>query len=205
MTTAAPPASRIAIPEASPASSLDAGTVARLRTIRWVGFDVDGVLTDAGVYVGDGPDGPIELKRFDIQDGLGVKMLQWAGLSVAFVSGRVSPASVRRARELGVPLHQDDGAQKVAAIGRLLDESGGGWDRAAFVGDDLPDLAVLRRVALPVVPANGTGDAKAAASLVLTRRGGGGAVREFCEWLLRARGEWDALVERYVADRTGGA
>ena len=76
------------------------------------------------------------------------------------------------------------------------------WEEAAFVGDDLPDLAILRAVALPVVVANASPDARAAAALTLTRSGGNGAIREFAELLLRARGEWDALVEWYVRTRS---
>ena len=175
------------------------------RAIELVVFDVDGVLTDAGLYVFvDETDNPRELKRFDIQDGLGIKMLEWAGLPVAIVSGRVSPATAARATELGVRwIHQDGDAQKVPAIRGMMRELGIGWTQVAFLGDDLPDLAALRLVGLPAAVANAVPEVMAAARWTATRGGGHGAVREFVEALLRARGEWDDLVERYVQERSG--
>jgi 3-deoxy-D-manno-octulosonate 8-phosphate phosphatase (KDO 8-P phosphatase) len=106
-------------------------------------LDVDGVLTDGGIYVGALPGGEsIELKRFDLQDGVGVKLLQAAGLQVAIVSGRVSRATELRAQELGIEeCHQDGGAQKVRVIQDLLDRRGLTWAQVAMLGDDLPDLA----------------------------------------------------------------
>jgi 3-deoxy-D-manno-octulosonate 8-phosphate phosphatase (KDO 8-P phosphatase) len=175
------------------------------RKIRLVIFDVDGVLTDGGVYMGILPDGePVELKRFDIQDGLGMKLLEGAGVEVAIVSGRVSHATSARARELGIrECHQDGGAQKVRVIQRLLDDRGLDWSQVAMLADDLPDLAVLRRVGLPATVANATDVARRESLWQATRAGGGGAVREFCEALLRARGDWEEQVESYVRARDG--
>lgn len=172
------------------------------RGIRFVGFDVDGVLTDGGIYLGDAAGQVVELKRFDIQDGVGIKLLQKAGIITAIITGRVSQAVAIRARELGVDdVIQDPHARKLPALKRILELHGVGLDEAAFVGDDLPDLSVLEAVALPVVVANATPDAIRVAKLRLERRGGGGAVREFVELLLRARGEWDQLVQAYVRSR----
>ncbi|HEX7120847.1 MAG TPA: HAD-IIIA family hydrolase [Gemmatimonadaceae bacterium] len=172
------------------------------RRIRFVGLDVDGVLTDGGIYIGDVDGRRMEFKRYEIQDGLGIKMLQRAGIITAIVTGRVSESVALRARELGVDdVVQDPHARKLGAVRRMLDRHGIGWDETAFVGDDLPDLPVLREVALPVVVANATADARRAAKLRLTRRGGEGAVREFAELLLRARGQWNELVEWYVQTR----
>ena len=175
------------------------------RRIRLVILDVDGVLTDGGVYVGELPGGePLELKRFDIQDGLGVKLLQWAGVEVAVVSGRMSRATEIRARELGIEeCHQDGGAQKVRIILRMMEERGLDWSQVAMLGDDLPDLAVLRNVGLPAVVANATEEAGKVAVWQASKAGGRGAVREFCEALLKARGDWEAQVERYVEARSG--
>lgn len=169
---------------------------AKMQAVRLVGFDVDGVLTDAGVYVG--PDG-LEAKRFNIQDGLGIKLLQQAGLDVVFVSARHSDASSARARELRVPLHQGNGLPKKAIVQRLLDERGLTWEQFAFVGDDLVDIPLFQRCAVAVAPANAVAEAKAAAHHVLTLGGGYGAVREFIEWFLRQRGEWDATVAEFLA------
>lgn len=170
--------------------------------VKFVGLDVDGVLTDGGIYLGDVAGQRLEFKRYDIQDGLGIKMLQQAGIVVAIITGRVSESVTLRAAELGVDeLVQDQHARKVIALREILERRGMTFDDAAFVGDDLPDLGVLRQVGLPVVVANCTDEVFRIARLRLTRSGGQGAVREFAEILLRARGEWDDLVEWYVASR----
>jgi 3-deoxy-D-manno-octulosonate 8-phosphate phosphatase (KDO 8-P phosphatase) len=173
--------------------------------IRLVILDVDGVLTDGGVYVGELPGGEVlEMKRFDIQDGLGVKLLQWAGVEVAVVSGRISRATEIRARELGIEeCHQDGGAQKIRVIERLMEQRGLSWSQIAMLGDDLPDLAVLRRAGLPAVVANATEEALKVAVWRGNRKGGSGAVREFCEALLKARGDWEDQIEAYVLARSG--
>ena len=173
------------------------------RRIRLVGLDVDGVLTDGGIYLGDVNGARMEFKRFDILDGLGIKMLQLAGIEVAIITGRVSDAVALRARELAIiDVIQDTHARKLPALRKLLAAKGIQENEVAFVGDDLPDLAVLRVVGLPVVVANCTEDVARLGALRLTKNGGRGAVREFAEVLLRARGEWDALVERYVTSRS---
>jgi 3-deoxy-D-manno-octulosonate 8-phosphate phosphatase (KDO 8-P phosphatase) len=177
------------------------------RRIRMVVLDVDGVLTDGGIYLGATASGEaVELKRFDIQDGLGVLMMRSAGLKVAIVTGRVSEAVRLRAEELEVDdLHQDRTADKLKAVSAILERNGIEWDETAFVGDDLPDLVVLRRVALPAVVGNAASDARACAVWHGRRRGGHGAVREFAEALLTARGEWSDAVEAYVREREAAA
>ena len=172
------------------------------RRIRCVLLDVDGVLTDGGVYVGETEDGrAIELKRFDIIDNVGVHMLKRAGLRVAIVSGRVSPATRVRARELEIECEQSDGGFKLAAADQLLARYGLRWDEVAFLGDDIPDVALLRRAALPVVVANASREAKAVAAYQTGSPGGRGAVRELAEVLLRARDEWNGLMEEYLRER----
>lgn len=172
------------------------------RRVRFVGLDVDGVLTDGGIYLGDVGGTRFETKRYDIQDGIGIKMLQRAGIVVAIITGRVSESVALRARELGVDeLVQDAHARKLPSLRRILKARDISIAEAAFIGDDLPDLGVMREVGLPVVVANCTEEIFQAARVRLTRKGGDGAVREFAELLLKARGEWDALVEAYVASR----
>jgi 3-deoxy-D-manno-octulosonate 8-phosphate phosphatase (KDO 8-P phosphatase) len=174
------------------------------QRVRLVIFDVDGVLTDAGVYVGNAPDGaPVELKRFDIQDGIGIKMLMWAGLDVAIVSGRFSEATSIRARELGIAeCHQEPDAHKLKVVEALLTRKGVAWDEVAMIGDDIPDLAVMRRVGLRAAVGNATPPIVAIADWQATRPGGRGAAREFCDALLSARGVLDEVVERYVEERS---
>lgn len=173
------------------------------RSIRLVALDVDGVLTDGGIYLGAADGKPVELKRYEIQDGLGIHFLQRAGVRVAIVTGRVSESVRLRAAELGVEdVAQDPQAQKLPAFLSILDRHGIAPSEAAFVGDDFPDLAVMRLVGLPVAVANAVPEIKAACALTLSRCGGAGAVREFVELLLKARGDWETVTEQYVAERS---
>jgi 3-deoxy-D-manno-octulosonate 8-phosphate phosphatase (KDO 8-P phosphatase) len=178
------------------------------RRIRVVGLDVDGVLTDGGVYLGATTTGgidptPFEFKRYDIQDGLGLHMLRAAGLHVVIITGRVSESVAMRARELGVSaVVQDPHARKLPALRRILADLGCALEEVAFLGDDLPDLSVMRSVGLPVAVGNAVAEVRRTALLQLVGTGGRGAIREFAEALLEARGEWMDLVERYVASRS---
>lgn len=173
------------------------------RRIALVAFDVDGTLTDNGVYIGTlpGDAARVELKRFDIQDGLGIVMLRRAGITVAFVSARHSEATALRAAELGVTLvRQGKGLRKVPEVHAIADTLGITVADVAFMGDDLADIAIMQQVGLAVAPRNAVAEVLDVATLVLQREGGRGAVREFAELLLRARGQWDDLVSAYVAD-----
>ena len=177
------------------------------KRIRLLALDVDGVMTDGGIYLGATDAGErVELKRFDIQDGLGIRLVREAGIKVAIVTGRESHAVRLRAEELEVDeVHQDRGAAKLRIVEAMLERLGIGWEETAFVGDDLPDLAILRRVGLPAVVGNATADARACAAWTARAHGGRGAVREFAEALLGARGEWAERVEAYVRCREEGA
>jgi len=177
------------------------------RRVRLVIFDVDGVLTDSGVYIGELPDGsPVELKRFDIQDGLAIKLLIATGMPVALVSGRVSAATALRARELGIEeCHQVSGAMKMPVVRNLLARNGVSWDEVAMLADDLPDLPVFRRVGLPVAVGNATPELVRDAIWQTRARGGRGAVREFVRALLIARGEWENVVQGYCDARSDDA
>lgn len=173
------------------------------RRIRLVVLDVDGVLTDGGIYLGAAGGESLEFKRYDIQDGLGIRFLREAGIRVAIITGRVSDSVRLRAGELEVDdLVQDRKARKLPALVRMLSEHDIALEETAFVGDDFPDLGVLRRVGLPVAVANAVPEVTDACAVRLSRRGGHGAVREFVELLLKARGEWETVVESYVASRS---
>ena len=170
------------------------------RRLKLVGFDVDGVLTDGGVYIGQAADHPVELKRFHIHDGLGIKLLRQAGLLVVFASARSSEATTLRARELKVDdLVQDN--RKLPAFEAVLERRGVSWDECAFVGDDFPDLLVLRRVGLPIAVANAVPEIRAIVRHVTAAAGGQGAVREVAEAILKARGDWDAVFQKYLEER----
>ncbi|MGE5759186.1 MAG: KdsC family phosphatase [Gemmatimonadota bacterium] len=178
---------------------LDASLARRLRL---VALDVDGVLTDGGIYLGRVGDHAVELKRFDIQDGLAVLLLRAAGITVVLLSGRSSEATTLRAREIGVDeVVQDDAARKLPAFEALLARRGIALDACAFAGDDLADLPVLRRVALPIAVANAVAEVRAVATYVTAAPGGRGAVREIAEAILKARGAWDGLVRQYLEER----
>lgn len=179
---------------------------AAARRVRWVGFDVDGVLTDGGVYLGDVDGRRLECKRYDIQDGLGVLLLRMAGLKTGIVTGRVSESVRLRAAELGVDdLVQDPRARKLPALRAIAAKHAIDLDEMAFVGDDLPDVPVLRAVGVGATVANATAEAVLAGDVRLARAGGAGAVREFAELLLRARGEWERVVDAYVESRATDA
>jgi 3-deoxy-D-manno-octulosonate 8-phosphate phosphatase (KDO 8-P phosphatase) len=175
---------------------------AAARRIKLVVLDVDGVLTDGGLYLGETRDGtPVELKRFEITDQLGIKLLLNAGVKVAFVSGRVSAANRLRAAELGVPCHEGPGGHKLDVVERLIEEHGCDWAATACVCDDLADMSILRRAGLAVAVSNAVPEVRAVADWTTRREGGHGAVREFAEALLRARGEWLRVVDSYFRER----
>jgi 3-deoxy-D-manno-octulosonate 8-phosphate phosphatase (KDO 8-P phosphatase) len=176
------------------------------KRIRLVGIDVDGTMTDGGVYLGAAQDDAavraIELKRFDIQDGLGVVLLRAAGLKVVILTGRVSEAARLRAAELGADeFVQDASARKLPAFETILHKYNMRWEESCFVGDDLPDLPLLRRVALPIATGNACAEVKAAAIHTTVAGGGHGAVREFTETFLKARGTWTDTVRGYLRER----
>ena len=172
------------------------------KRIRVVGLDVDGVMTDAGVYVGHGADGPVEFKRFNVQDSIGIKLLMACGLKVVIVSGRFSRATDLRAEELGIEeVVQDPSAVKLPAFQEMLDRAGVRLEDSAFMGDDLPDLPVLRRVGVAAAPQNAVPEVREVVDLVTQAAGGHGAVREFAEALLHARGQWEAAVRQYLGER----
>jgi 3-deoxy-D-manno-octulosonate 8-phosphate phosphatase (KDO 8-P phosphatase) len=172
------------------------------KRVQLVGFDVDGVMTDGGVYLGTAGDEPVELKRFDIRDSIGVRFLRAAGIKVVVSSGRVSSATRIRAEELGVDaVVQDHQAQKLSGFERALNQLGVRIKDSAFVGDDLPDLPIMRRVGLAVAVANAMPEVLALADYTTEAGGGRGAVREFAEELLKAREQWEEVMHNYLAER----
>jgi 3-deoxy-D-manno-octulosonate 8-phosphate phosphatase (KDO 8-P phosphatase) len=154
--------------------------------VRLAIFDVDGVMTDGTLYIGGQGEA---FKAFNILDGHGVKMLQSAGVATAIISGRSSDAVVRRASELSI-IHVVQGAKdKLAAFDELTARLGVQPAECAFMGDDLPDLPVMRNCGFAVAVANAVDAVKSAAHYVTRASGGRGAVREFCELVLRAQGQ----------------
>jgi 3-deoxy-D-manno-octulosonate 8-phosphate phosphatase (KDO 8-P phosphatase) len=168
----------------------------RLKHIKLLLCDVDGVLTDGSVFIG----GAAEFKRFNIQDGLGLVLWRRAGGKTGWVSARPSAATRQRARELKIDflIQQTDRQSKVAAVEKLLAQTRLSWDEVCFVGDDIVDLGPLRRAGLAVAVANAVSEVKAAAHRVTRAAGGRGAVREVVELILKAQNKWSPFLAHYT-------
>jgi 3-deoxy-D-manno-octulosonate 8-phosphate phosphatase (KDO 8-P phosphatase) len=167
----------------------------RARRTSLLMMDVDGVLTD-GRIIQDSHGH--ELKAFDVKDGHGIVMAHRAKLRTALISGRESETVTHRAEELGIELVFQKIWNKLEVYEKILVDTGLTDDKVAYIGDDLVDIPLLRRVGLAVAVADAVDEVKAASHLITQRPGGQGAVREVIEIILRAQGHWDALIERYT-------
>ena len=169
--------------------------------IRVVFFDVDGVLTDGGLYFSESGE---TLKRFSVLDGQGLKLLQKAGITPVVITGRDSAPLRLRMKALGITHARYGTEDKRPAAEAFLQELGVDWSQAAAMGDDWPDLPVMQRVALACAPANGHAQAKALAHHVTAERGGEGAARAFCDLLLVAGGHYARLLAQVGVDVNAG-
>jgi 3-deoxy-D-manno-octulosonate 8-phosphate phosphatase (KDO 8-P phosphatase) len=165
------------------------------RCIRLLVLDVDGVLTDGRIILDS--EGR-EVKQFCVRDGSAVKWLIRAGVQVAWLSGRSSPVVARRAQELGVEEVVQGAKQKLPAFRALLRRTGCRAEEVCYLGDDLPDIPVLRQAGLACAVADAPEEVKAVCQVVTRALGGRGAVREVAERILRARGAWNELLARYL-------
>jgi len=166
----------------------------RLRDIRLLLLDVDGVLSDGRiVYDARGT----EIKTFDVKDGHGIKMLQKAGLTVGIITGRQSEVVTVRAQELGIDLLYQGVADKGIPYREVLAKLALRDDQVAYIGDDVVDLPILRRVGFAVATADAVDDIRPYVHYVTTRSGGRGAVREVCDLILKEGGHWDAVMGRF--------
>lgn len=168
---------------------------AKLARVRLFLCDVDGVLTDATVSIGETG----ETKRFHIRDGLGLRLLQQNGVKVGWVSHRPSPATTRRGKELKVDFLHQKSVPKVGAIEAILKKARVSWNEVCYMGDDLFDLGALKRAGVAVTVADGLKEAQDLADYVTRCRGGEGAVREIGELILKAQGKWDAVIKEQLA------
>lgn len=162
--------------------------------LRMLALDVDGVLTDGRIYYGNAGE---ELKTFSIKDGLGLKLLQRAGLRVAIITGRQSNIVDRRAAELGIEDVIQGREDKRQALEELCRQHQLTAAQCAYMGDDLPDLGAIRAAGLGLSVADGDATVRAAADWVSSRNGGCGAVREACEHILEARGELAPMLAEF--------
>lgn len=160
----------------------------KAKQIRIVLIDVDGVLTDGRIlYSAEG----VEIEAFHVRDGVGLRAAQRAGLVIAVLTGRVSAAVARRAKELGISEIHQGVADKVGTYETLLRRYGLTDAAAAYIGDDVNDLPVLARAGLSVAPADAEEEVKARVAYVTARVGGRGAVRELIDLILKAQGKWE--------------
>ncbi len=168
--------------------------IRRARRIKAVLADVDGVLTDGGILYGSGGS---ELKRFHVHDGLAVELARRAGLKVLLISARASQALLRRSREIGVSRLWQGVSDKGRIFGILQREFKLRPHEICYVGDDLPDLPILKKAGLAVAVPRAAEEVRRAASFTTKRGGGEGALREVIEFILKAQGRWKEVVNAY--------
>jgi 3-deoxy-D-manno-octulosonate 8-phosphate phosphatase (KDO 8-P phosphatase) len=171
---------------------------ARAAKIKLLLMDVDGVLTEGRIFFApDAAGHAVETKGFDSQDGISLTWLRWQGIQTGLISGRDSPATLERARQLQMDYIYQGHIEKIPILEEIMAKSGLAQEQIAYVGDDLTDLVVMRRVGLGVAVANARPEVKREAHFVTTHSGGAGAVRETIEMLLHAQGKWAAILAHY--------
>jgi 3-deoxy-D-manno-octulosonate 8-phosphate phosphatase (KDO 8-P phosphatase) len=178
-----------------PALNFSAELLLKAQGIRVVFFDVDGVLTDGGLLFTESGE---TIKRFNTLDGHGLKLLQRAGITPVVITGRDSKPLRVRLAALGIEHAHYGTEDKRPAAEQTLKQLGLEWHQAAAMGDDWPDLAMMRPCAMACAPANAHVEVKAVAQYITQARGGDGAVREFCDLLLVASGQYRRLLEDYT-------
>jgi 3-deoxy-D-manno-octulosonate 8-phosphate phosphatase (KDO 8-P phosphatase) len=167
----------------------------KAKNVKLLILDVDGVLTDGRIVIDDRG---VETKCFDVRDGHGIKLLKRAHIEVAIITGRQSQVVSHRARELGIDSVYQNIHDKLEVYKAILKEKGLKDGDVGFVGDDIVDLPLLKRVGFSVVVADGIEELKPYADYVSRNKGGRGAVREISELILKAQGKWPELMERYL-------
>lgn len=166
----------------------------KIKDIKLLILDVDGVLTDGSIIYDDNN---VETKVFSVKDGLGMKLLMEAGIDLCIATGRSSKALHNRCKDLGIVHIFDDVSDKAAILDLILDRVGVSAHEVAFLGDDLPDLALMQMVGLSVAVADAHKTVLENADMVTSAKGGAGAVREACEAILKAQGLWENILESF--------
>ena len=170
----------------------------RAARVRLFLMDVDGVLTDGRLINVPQPDGTVlETKAFDSQDGIALQWLSWHGIETGVISGRLSPATVERARQVNMRYVYQGHIEKVPILEEIAKASGVPLEEMAYAGDDLTDAPVMRRVGLAIATSNARPEVKQIAHHITSAGGGRGAVREVCELLLQAHNRWTEVLKRY--------
>lgn len=165
-----------------------------LKNIRLLLVDVDGVMTDGRIiYDGNG----LETKFFNVKDGHGIKMLQRHGVEIGIITGRTSVVVDIRARELGITIVYQGALRKLESYDDVKLKTGLSDSQIAYIGDDIIDVPVMRRVAFSAAPSDALPEVRELADYVTVCAGGRGAVREVCDMIIKGRGEWEEVVARY--------
>ena len=188
-------------PRLLPALTFAPELLLKAQPVRAAIFDVDGVLTDGRIYIGERGE---EFKAFSTLDGHGLKLLAQGGITPVVITGRDSPAVRRRVADLGIVHAVYGAADKLAAAMSVLGPLGIGWDVVAAMGDDWPDLPLMTRAAFACAPANAHVEVKAVAHHVTAVGGGHGAARECCDLLLTAAGRYAELLRAHALTLDGG-
>jgi len=173
---------------------LDDKLIAKIKLIRLLALDVDGVMTDGRIimdHVGR------EIKNFDVRDGHGIKVLMRYGIEVVLVTGRRSDVVEHRARDLSIGEVHQGVTNKLEICNTILRDRSFNYEHMAFVGDDIVDIPLLKRVGFAVAVADAVEDVRKCVDYVTARKGGRGAVREVCEIILKAKGKWSDVAKRY--------
>jgi 3-deoxy-D-manno-octulosonate 8-phosphate phosphatase (KDO 8-P phosphatase) len=163
-------------------------------------MDVDGVMTDGRLYnVPDAQGNMVETKGFDSQDGISLQWLNWHGIKAGVISGRVSPATAERARQCKLAYVYQGHIEKIPILEEILADCKIDASKVAYIGDDLTDIVIMRRVGLSFATANAREEVKRVADYTTSVVGGNGAVREVCELILKSKGLWDGILKKYEA------
>ena len=173
----------------------------RAARVKLLLMDVDGVLTDGKLHYAPGPGGGVvETKAFDSQDGIALRWALTAGMKTGMISGGDSEVVEARAQRLGCSYVYQRRLEKIPVLEEILAKEGIGPEAVAYIGDDLTDAVIMRRVGISFATANARPEVKRVADIVTVNRGGQGAVREVVELLLKARGEWENILRHYEVD-----
>ena len=176
---------------------IPAGVAKRAKQIQVVLMDVDGTLTAGGVTLLSTAAGTaLEIKTFDAHDGQGLMLARTAGLRTGVITGRESPALRRRCKEMDIEFVHEKQPHKIAAYEEILRKTGVAESAVAYVGDDLPDITVMRRVGLAVAVGDAAPEVKKVAHYVTKAIGGKGAVREAIEFILKSKGIWNDVIRK---------
>jgi len=167
----------------------------KLKLIKLLVLDVDGVLTDGSIIYNDKGE---ETKVFNAKDGLGIRLLMEAGIEICIATGRSSKALHHRCENLGITRVFDGLNDKTAIPGVLLEQTGVTAEKIAAIGDDLPDLPLMKKVGVSIAVADAHEIVRKNADMITLAKGGAGAVREVCEAILKAQGHWENILDRFI-------